>query len=295
MSDSACLHTFIVVLLYFGMKNNGELFKKINKELFLKNFIEAQKMELNSKPSAVFDSWRKVENKHISDLSKLGKYLPEFHFSEVHPNVVSDNKNTSKVPFIKCLASFQIGSEKRRLSIFIGPLSDFKQGKNDLNCVEIAKHKFFEFLLKNYGYMFSRNTSDGKISLESFLEQIKEKEKINKSLEKWRELNLKNDYEHALIKSEVESFKLSNFIPEFQFSEIRPKVEGRSENSRSITFPHIKCVAIYHMGNSKKRLSIFIGPLEKFPDGKNDELCIHIAKEKLFEHYVKKYPDVFEY
>ena len=75
LTESACLHTFIVVLLYLGMKNNVEQFKKINKELFLNNFIEAQKMELKAKPSAVFESWRMVENKHISDLESLIKEI----------------------------------------------------------------------------------------------------------------------------------------------------------------------------------------------------------------------------
>jgi len=270
----------------------------LTREEFLNSFDEAEKKKAAADKlvsDGLYSDLKKFEKQEYDKLSQFGGYLPSFTFSEIHPKLEGNDVNPRSIsfPHIKGVASFQVNGISKRLNIFIGRLEEFKEGKLDKRVVEIAKDKVFDFLLKNHSDLFASEDKDGFITKKKFLEEYERREKIKTNLNFYKKNTKDKESKRQKVIDDLRVLKSENFIPDFQFSEIFPKTEGRDEKSRSIDFPHIKCVATYDMLGEKKRLSIYIGPLEKFTNGKNDTTCVEIAKNKIFDHYIKKYPMFF--
>lgn len=279
-------------------KSNSPSNTKLTREVFFKFFDEAEQIKAeadNLVRGNLYAQLKYMEKLEYDKLSNFEGYLPSFNFSEIRPKLEGKDVNPRSIsfPHIKGVASFQVTGISKRLNIFIGRLADFKEGKLDKRVVEIAKNKVFDYLLKNHSDLFTSEDKDGLISRKQFLEEYKRREKAITTLDFYKKKTAHQESQRQMKLKKLQELKDEFFIPDFQFSEIFPKTEGRDEKSRSIDFPHIKCSAVYNMLGEKKRLSIYIGPLEKFNNGKNDSTCVEIAKNKIFDHYLKKYPVFF--
>jgi hypothetical protein len=279
-------------------KSNSPSNTKLTREGFFEFFDKAEKIKTeadNILRGDLYANLKHMEKLAYDKLSNFEGYLPSFSFSEIHPKLEGKDVNPRSIsfPHIKGVASFQVKGISKRLNVFIGRLEEFHGGKLDNRVIEIAKDKVFDYLLKNHSDLFTLEDKDGFISKKQFLEEYERREKAITTLDFYRKKTGNEESQRQMKLKDLQELKDEFFIPDFQFSEIFPKTEGRDDKSRSIDFPHIKCSAVYNMLGEKKRLSIYIGPLDKFTHGKNDTTCVEIAKNKIFDHYLKKYPMFF--
>jgi len=81
--------------------------------------------------------------------------------------------------------------------------------------------------------------------------------------------------------------KISN-LPIIKLYEVYPSLEDGTD--KKIPYPHIRAYATYTLNGKKDRVNIYVGKLEEFPGGIDDNNAIRIAREKVYTYLSKKFP-----
>jgi hypothetical protein len=133
-----------------------------------------------------------------------------------------------------------------------------------------------------------------KITKESFLLGFKKLEELQNKLNSNNRFILSFKSDLRILKEEFEKVRTTNNLPVFSISIVNPKIEadGKKRPAR-YNDPHIRCMANIKIGAINKRLAIFIGNLEDFPNWSENVEVIKIAKKKVFSHLVGLLPDIF--
>jgi hypothetical protein len=134
---------------------------------------------------------------------------------------------------------------------------------------------------------------DSRISKEDFLEAFKIIDSKFNNLPSIEIHITRFTAEVKTMESKLNTYNKLHNLPRLSFSVITPSDDNRSDESKAINFPHIRCVAVYDIEGKKNRLSIYVGKLEDFPKGKESEGSLKIAKEKAFNHLCKNFPNIF--
>jgi hypothetical protein len=82
-------------------------------------------------------------------------------------------------------------------------------------------------------------------------------------------------------------------LPQINLTSVFPDVSKIQDTNHTISIPHLRCMVTYNIAGTKKRLNIYIGRLEDFPFGVDDEKAITIAREKTFIHLQKHFPSLY--
>jgi hypothetical protein len=274
---------------------------RIEKEDFLEAFKQVD-MKLNNLPSIEFhikhfsDEIRKNETK-LNDYYQKN-HLPRLSFSIIKPTIENrdDESKAINYPHIRCVAVYDIEGKKNRLSIYIGRLEDFPEGKECKETVKIAREKAFLHLCKIFPHLFTRNqtaNNTSMISIARFFELYKEVDNLNKKNSSYRQELERYTANSAKIHKEINEIKNNNYLPQINLTAIHPDMSVIKDAKHSLAFPHIRCMATYNIANTKKRINIYIGKLDEFPNGVNDLKAISIAREKTFIHLSKLFPQIF--
>ena len=113
-----------------------------------------------------------------------------------------------------------------------------------------------------------------------------ELEEVNKKLKPLLE------YQSQLLWKQ-QKLETEYLLPTISISEINPKESTAMATTNSITFPHLRAYVTYQFGMKRHRLGIYIGALSAFPNGKEDEEAMKIAKNKAYSAIRRRHPEVF--
>lgn len=272
---------------------------RIRKEDYLEAFEKIQE-KLNSLSS---------KEQHITAYTKIAKglefkineyyksnNLPRLSFSVINPTTENRKEDSKAInyPNIRCVAVYDIEGKKNRLSIFIGRLQDFPNGKDSQECLMIAKNKAFNHLCKSFPHLFTDKPDEtGKIDISTFFKSYEVVNDLNKKLSVTERVIENYIKDCAEIQREINELRNNNFLPQINLTAIYPDVSIIKDLKHSISYPHLRCMATYNIANTKKRINIYIGKLDEFPEGVNDPKAIQIAREKSFVQLSKLFPLIY--
>jgi hypothetical protein len=263
-----------------------EGYQKIDK--LIKNLISPRK-EL----FAIEEAIKKEKSKWLK--IPHFQFLPTLSFSVTTPDTEKENRNPRSLSFaqLRCVASFDIDGKKNRLTIIIGRLDDYPDwGINKTQPLVIARTKVYSYLTKNFPQYYSTGDNE-KITFDDFLKSYEELDKINRRIGVFvmRRDNLQDDI--VRIQQEISEIEVRFHLPKLHISEVNPDISKIQNPKNTITHPHLRCMATYRMGDITKRLNIYLGRIEDFPNGVNDLKAIDIARDKAFNHLQKNFPSIF--
>lgn len=238
----------------------------------------------------------------VNDIEKkLGEYhkmndLPILHLSVITPDTENRKVDSKAIsyPHVRCVAVYDIQGKKNRLSVFVGRLDEFQEGINSPLVLTISREKVFNHLIKTFPNSYINDDSDKvKKTKATFMLQYQHVDNLNITIAKYKkELELK-------IGRKVETHQQINVIknelllPQINLTSVYPDVSKIQDTNHTISVPHLRCMVTYNIASQKKRLNIYIGRLEDFPFGVDDEKAITIAREKTFIHLQKSFPSLF--
>jgi len=81
--------------------------------------------------------------------------------------------------------------------------------------------------------------------------------------------------------------KISN-LPKITLYEVYPSLEDG--NGKKVPVPHIRAAMSFDHNGKRGRTNIYVGKLEEFPGGSNDNNAIRIAREKVYTYLSKNFP-----
>jgi|688.fasta_scaffold133212_3 hypothetical protein len=223
------------------------------------------------------------------------QFLPTLSFSVTTPHTENENRNPRSLSFaqLRCVASFDIDGKKNRLTIIIGRLDDYPDWiTNKTQPLVIARTKVFTYLTKNFPNFYSVEDKE-KITSDDFLKSFQELDKINRRI--WIYEEMINPHQKMIVRAqqEISEIEVRLHLPKLYISEVHPDISKIQNPKSTITHPHLRCMATYKIGDITKRLNIYLGRIEDFPNGVNDLKAIDIAREKSFNHLQKNFPTIF--
>jgi len=134
---------------------------------------------------------------------------------------------------------------------------------------------------------------ESKITIQSFINGFSQIDSLSDGL-----LNLERRIKEETevvenIESMLDEYHRENNLPRLHLSVITPDTVNRKEDSKAISYPHIRCVAVYHIQGKKNRLSVFVGRLDELQDGINSPMVLTIARDKVFNHLSKTFTNLY--
>jgi len=91
--------------------------------------------------------------------------IPKISITEVFPKIEGGTTNgdnsmmkSNVEPHLRGHATYTYRKTKKRFNIYIGPISDFNNGKEDKLAMEIAKRKAYNYLKKSHPDIFENVT-----------------------------------------------------------------------------------------------------------------------------------------
>ena len=232
---------------------------------------------------------------YLGDYQKVND-LPILHLSVITPDT-KNRKTDSKAisyPHIRCVAVYDIQGKKNRLSVFVGRLDEFQEGINSPLALTISREKVFNHLIKTFPNSYSNDDSDKvKKTKTIFMLHYQHVDNINVTIGKY-----KKDLEFKIARKvgtqqQINVIQNELLLPQINLTSVFPDVSKIQDTNHTISIPHLRCMVTYNIAGKKKRLNIYIGRLEDFPFGVDDEKAITIAREKTFIHLQKSFPSLF--
>ena len=272
---------------------------KIDLNSFVNGFsrIDSLSMGLSNIERRIEQDTEIVNNieKELGEYHKVND-LPILHLSVITPDTENRKVDSKAIsyPHIRCVAVYDIQGKKNRLSVFVGRLDEFQEGINSPLVLTISREKVFNHLIKTFPNSYSHDDSDQvKKTKPTFISLYQYVDNMNVIIAKHnKELGLK-------IARKVETHQQINVIknelllPQINLTSVYPDVSKIQDTNHTISIPHLRCMVTYNIAGKKKRLNIYIGKLEDFPFGVDDEKAITIAREKTFIHLQKSFPSLF--
>jgi hypothetical protein len=232
---------------------------------------------------------------YLGDYHKVND-LPTLHLSVITPDT-ENRKTESKAisyPHIRCVAVYDIQGKKNRLSVFVGRLDEFQEGINSPLVLTISREKVFNHLIKTFPNSYSNDDSDKvKKTKTIFMLHYQHVDNVNVTIGKYKkELELKIARKVG-THQQINVIQNELLLPQINLTSVFPDVSKIQDTNHTISIPHLRCMVTYNIAGTKKRLNIYIGRLEDFPFGVDDEKAITIAREKTFIHLQKNFPSLY--
>jgi hypothetical protein len=133
-----------------------------------------------------------------------------------------------------------------------------------------------------------------KITLEEFLKQFNMRKKHDEAIKELESMMTQHKMAQEQFAIKIRKIEVEYYLPNIAITEIYPKAETKKTENKSVKYPHLRAVAAYEVAGKKKRFNIFLGPLDQFPDGKDDEKALELAKHKAFNYLKKHHPNLFK-
>jgi hypothetical protein len=232
---------------------------------------------------------------YLGDYHKLND-LPTLHLSVITPDT-ENRKTESKAisyPHIRCVAVYDIQGKKNRLSVFVGRLDEFQEGINNPLVLTISREKVFNHLIKTFPNSYSNDDSDKvKKTKTIFMLHYQHVDNMNVTIGKY-----KKELEFKIARKvgthqQINVIQNELLLPQINLTSVFPDVSKIQDTNHTISIPHLRCMVTYNIAGTKKRLNIYIGRLEDFPFGVDDEKAMIIAREKTFIHLKKNFPSLY--
>jgi len=273
--------------------------EKIGLHSFMNGFsrIDSLLMGLSKIERRIEQDTEIVEDieEYLGDYHKVND-LPTLHLSVITPDT-ENRKTESKAisyPHIRCVAVYDIQGKKNRLSVFVGRLDEFQEGINSPLVLTISREKVFNHLIKTFPNSYSNDDSDKvKKTKTIFMLHYQHVDNVNVTIGKYKkELELKIARKVG-THQQINVIQNELLLPQINLTSVFPDVSKIQDTNHTISIPHLRCMVTYNIAGTKKRLNIYIGRLEDFPFGVDDEKAITIAREKTFIHLQKNFPSLY--
>jgi hypothetical protein len=122
---------------------------------------EISKLEEQINPLLIRQAAMLVEQSKM----EIEYLIPKISITEVFPKIEGATSNGNKSPLksnvephLRGHATYIYRKTKKRFNIYIGPISDFNNGKEDKLAMEIAKRKAYNYLKKSHPDVFDNVT-----------------------------------------------------------------------------------------------------------------------------------------
>ena len=231
-------------------------------------------------------------------LNNKKKYINEFHIKYNLPKlsfaILGKDPNKTEVAvgqhsFLRCVATYDIAGNKNRLSINIGNTTDYPDWEQNESVLKIVVKKLSSHLLKRFGNIITTDGENIDFSYEGMLKRYLKVKEHNSQL-----LRINNQVDNQFsqvveITEKIKNLKTEYVLPDISISLIQPQLDKIKDKNHSISTPHLRGMATIEIGNIKRRLVIYIGKIEDFPNGVNDPKAMEIARNKLFSHLLKHF------
>jgi hypothetical protein len=264
--------------------------RKINKSDFLLQYQELDNLRLSlSVKEEYVENYTLLLNAKKNTIDEFHqKYnLPKLSFAILGkaPNKTEDDSQHS---YLRCVATYDFAGLKNRLSINVGKVLDFPDWEINEGVLKIVVKKLSSHLLKRFGNI-SKDGENIDFSYEEMLKRYLKVKELKSQLLRIKN-QVDNQFSQVVEKTEdIKKLKNEFVLPDISISLIQPQLEKIKDKNHSISTPHLRGMATIEIGNIKRRLVIFIGKIEDFPQGANDPKAIEIARVKLFSHLLKNF------
>jgi hypothetical protein len=264
--------------------------RKISKSDFLLQYQELDNLRLSlSVKEEYVENYALLLNakKNTIDEYHLKYNLPKLSFAILgkDPNKTEDDSQHS---YLRCVATYDFAGLKNRLSINVGKVLDFPDWEINEGVLKIVVKKLSSHLLKRFGNI-SKDGENIDFSYEGMLKRYLKVKELKFQLLRIKN-QVDNQFSQVVEKTEdIKKLKNEYVLPDISISLIQPQLEKIKDKNHSISTPHLRGMATIEIGNVKRRLVIFIGKIEDFPQGVNDPKAIEIARVKLFSHLLKNF------
>jgi len=265
--------------------------EKISKSDFLYQYqsLDNLRLSLLVKEEYVETYTRLMKDKKNSIEEFYNKYnLPKLSFAVLTKDPNKTEDEVGKHSFLRCVATYNIAGCKNRLSINVGKVTEYPEWEISEDVLKIVVEKLSSHLLKRFGNI-SKEGDNIDFSYTGMLKRYLKVKEWKSQLIRIKS-QVDNQFSQVVEKiQEINKLKNDFILPDISISLIQPQLDKIKDKNHSISTPHLRGMATIEIGNVKRRLVIYIGKIEDFPEGVNDPKAMEIARNKLFSHLLKHF------